>query len=317
MLDQATYPETAHSIGAECTSTAVSCGLKVKLQFFLCIMWFISILKLFQLLAVIKNLAETSDVRPDLARAGAIQMLCRVLNNLMSPSIVTSVHSSFKSQASTMVIAVSSVANSASGLHSSITEAAKIAVAALFSLCRLDYVRCETAVKAGIVQNLMIVARHLPSLRQLVVTLLCDFAHASSYCRQILLKERVMPLLWDQVFGELPYWRHLALESISVVLKVISCQQVFWFAFVLTFLSRLMLMAKLMHLLLMKYCKKRESSDCALFLHLHHLMMLNVCLENFWRWQSLQVLLLSGSLHHLLLLMLHSSSYKDLKHLCA
>jgi hypothetical protein len=275
------------------------------------------LLKLFQLLAVIKNLAETSDVRPDLARAGAIQMLCRVLNNLMSPSIATSALSSSKSQTSTMVIAVSSATNSASGLHSSITEAAKIAVAALFSLCRLDYVRCETAVKAGIVQNLIVVARHLPSLRQLVVTLLCDFAHASSYCRQILLKERVMPLLWDQVFGELPYWRHLALESISVVLKVIISQYVFWFALVLTFLSRLMLMAKLMHLLLMKYFKKRESSGCALFLHLLHLMMLNVCLENFWRWQSLLVLLLSGSHHLLLLLTLHFSSYKVLKRLCA
>ncbi len=155
-------------------------------------------------------------------------MLCRVLNNLMSPSIVDSVSTSSKSQNSAIPACL--VVSSASVLHSSVTEAAKIAVAALFSLCRLDYVRCETAVKAGIVQNLMVVARHLPSLRQLVVTLLCDFAHASSYCRQILLKERVMPLLWDQVFGELPYWRHLALESISVVLKVID---IHWTSFLL------------------------------------------------------------------------------------
>lgn len=179
------------------------------------------LVKRYQLLAVIKNLAEAADVRPDLARAGAIQMLCRVLNSLMSPFIVTTVSASLKTQTSATT---SSIVVSPSGLHPSVMEAAKVAVAALFSLCRLDYVRCETAVKAGIVQNLIVVARYLPSLRQLVVTLLCDFAHASSYCRQILLKERVMPLLWDQVFGELPYWRHLALESISVVLKVIGLQ---------------------------------------------------------------------------------------------
>ena len=167
---------------------------------------------------MVKNLAESADVRPDLARGGAIQMLCRVLNSLMSPSLVVSSTTTSKSSN----LAASAVAVSASGLPSFVTEAAKVAVAALFSLCRLDYVRCETAVKAGIVQSLVVVVRHLPSLRQLVVTLLCDFAHASSYCRRILLNERVMPLLWDQVFGDLPYWRHLALESISVVLKVID-----------------------------------------------------------------------------------------------
>jgi hypothetical protein len=171
---------------------------------------------------VVKNLAESADVRPDLARGGAIQMLCRVLNSLMSPSLVVSSTTTSKSSNLASSTAASAVAVSAPGLPSFVTEAAKVAVAALFSLCRLDYVRCETAVKAGIVQSLVVVVRHLPSLRQLVVTLLCDFAHASSYCRRILLNERVMPLLWDQVFGDLPYWRHLALESISVVLKVID-----------------------------------------------------------------------------------------------
>lgn len=174
----------------------------------------------FQLLTVVKNLAETADIRPDLARGGAIQLLCRVLNNLMSSSFAISGIESSKLQNSAFMIATSSTAAPASGLPSFVMEAAKVAVAALFSLCRLDYVRCETAVKAGAVQNLVVVVRHLPSLRQLVVTLLCDFAHASSFCRQILLNERVMPLLWDQVFGDLPYWRHLALESISIVLKV-------------------------------------------------------------------------------------------------
>lgn len=173
-----------------------------------------------QLLAVVKNLAETADVRPDLAKRGAIQMLCRVLNNLMSPSIFISGMESSKSHNSALTMASSLVPSAAASLPSFVTEAAKVAVAALFSLCRLDYVRCETAVKAGVVQTLVVVVRHLPSMRQLVITLLCDFAHASSYCRQILLNERVMPLLWDQVFGDLPYWRHLALESISVVLKV-------------------------------------------------------------------------------------------------
>ncbi len=174
----------------------------------------------FQLLTVVKNLAESADIRPDLARGGAIQLLCRVLNNLMSSSVMISGTESSKLQNSAVLIATSSMATPASGLPSFVMEAAKVAVAALFSLCRLDYVRCETAVKAGVVQTLLVVVRHLPSLRQLVVTLLCDFAHASSFCRQILLNERVMPLLWDQVFGDLPYWRHLALESISIVLKV-------------------------------------------------------------------------------------------------
>jgi hypothetical protein len=174
----------------------------------------------FQLLTVVKNLAESADIRPDLARGGAIQLLCRVLNNLMSSSVMISGTESSKLQNSAVLIATSSMATPASGLPSFVMEAAKVAVAALFSLCRLDYVRCETAVKAGVVQKLLVVVRHLPSLRQLVVTLLCDFAHASSFCRQILLNERVMPLLWDQVFGDLPYWRHLALESISIVLKV-------------------------------------------------------------------------------------------------
>jgi hypothetical protein len=163
--------------------------------------------------SVIKNLAEASDVRPDLARRGAIQMLCRVLSCLMTPYIAVSGTESSKPQNSNSIA-------SALVMPSHVIEAAKVAVAAVFSLCRLDYVRCETAVKSGIVQNLLVVVRYLPSLRQLVVTLLCDFAHASSFCRQVLLNERVMPLFWDQVFGDLPYWRHLALESISVILKV-------------------------------------------------------------------------------------------------
>jgi hypothetical protein len=197
---------------------------------------------------VVKNLAETADARPDLARGGAIQMLCRVLNNIMSPTLASIGTESTKSHNSALNVASSSIAAASSGLPSFVTEAAKVAVAALFSLCRLDYMRCETAVKAGIVKNLVVVVRHLPSLRQLVVTLLCDFAHASSFCRQILLKERVMTLLWDQVFGDLPYWRHLALESISVVLKVIIFVRNLCFTCRLTLLRRLILMVKSTHL---------------------------------------------------------------------
>jgi hypothetical protein len=206
---QATYPDVSPSSGGDPTPTAVSCGLKVKPS----ASDMLPANGILQLLAVIKNLAEASDVRPDLARRGAIQMLCRVLSCLMTPYIAVSGTESSKPQNSNSIA-------SALVMPSHVIEAAKVAVAAVFSLCRLDYVRCETAVKSGIVQNLLVVVRYLPSLRQLVVTLLCDFAHASSFCRQVLLNERVMPLFWDQVFGDLPYWRHLALESISVILKV-------------------------------------------------------------------------------------------------
>ena len=34
---------------------------------------------------LVKNLAESADVRPDLVRGGAIQMLCRVLSSLIPP----------------------------------------------------------------------------------------------------------------------------------------------------------------------------------------------------------------------------------------
>lgn len=97
------------------------------------------------------------------------------------------------------------------------TEMSNQVLNTMYNLCRLNKRRQEEAAQAGIIPQLLRVARTTSPLKQFALPILCDLAHASKSTRKMLNQqcglEFFLQLLQD------PYWQLQSLESILIWLQ--------------------------------------------------------------------------------------------------
>uniref|UniRef100_V5GL20 Protein kinase n=1 Tax=Kalmanozyma brasiliensis (strain GHG001) TaxID=1365824 RepID=V5GL20_KALBG len=143
--------------------------------------------------------------------AESLSLMLKIVKNLsMSPTILDEMQN-----ANTIEILTNVLAQHHSGPHG--TEMSNQVLNTMYNLCRLSKSRQEEAAQAGIIPQLLRVARTNSPLRQFALPILCDFAHAGKATRKMFWQHRglhfYLKLLED------PYWQVSALESILVWLQ--------------------------------------------------------------------------------------------------
>ena len=141
----------------------------------------------------------------------SLTLMLKIVKNLsMSPTILDEMQN-----ANTIEILTSILAQHHSGPHG--TEMSNQVLNTMYNLCRLSKSRQEEAAQAGIIPQLLRVARTNSPLRQFALPILCDFAHAGKATRKMFWQHKglnfYLKLLED------PYWQVSALESILVWLQ--------------------------------------------------------------------------------------------------
>ena len=163
-----------------------------------------------------KQVAARGVLRRILQTASALdpepltQMLKIIKNLSMSPTILDEMQN-----ANTIEILTNILAKHHTGPHGA--EMANQVLNTMYNLCRLSKSRQEEAAQAGIIPQLMRVARNNSPLKQFALPILCDLAHAGKTTRKMFWQhqglEFYLKLLED------PYWQVSALESILVWLQ--------------------------------------------------------------------------------------------------
>lgn len=87
----------------------------------------------------------------------------------------------------------------------------------LYNLCRLSKARQEEAALSGLVPLLQSVVRADRPLKEFALPIFCDFAHASSTCRQVLWQHDGLRFYLSFLCD--PYWQVGALEAILIWLQ--------------------------------------------------------------------------------------------------
>ncbi|SNX84122.1 related to MAPKK kinase [Melanopsichium pennsylvanicum] len=163
-----------------------------------------------------KQVATRSVLRRVLRSASTLDpesltLILKIVKNLsMSPTILDEMQN-----ANTIEILTNILEKHHSGPHG--TETSNQVLNTMYNLCRLSKSRQEEAAQAGIIPQLLRVARTNSPLRQFALPILCDFAHAGKATRKMFWQHRglhfYLKLLED------PYWQVSALESILVWLQ--------------------------------------------------------------------------------------------------
>lgn len=163
-----------------------------------------------------KQVATRSVLRRILRSASSLDpesltLMLKIVKNLsMSPAILDEMQN-----ANTIEILTNILAKHHSGPHG--TEMSNQVLNTMYNLCRLSKSRQEEAAQAGIIPQLLRVARTNSPLRQFALPILCDFAHAGKATRKMFWQHRglhfYLKLLED------PYWQVSALESVLVWLQ--------------------------------------------------------------------------------------------------
>ncbi|SOV01322.1 related to MAPKK kinase [Ustilago sp. UG-2017a] len=163
-----------------------------------------------------KQVATRSVLRRILRSASSLgpeslTLMLKIVKNLsMSPAILDEMQN-----ANTIEILTNILAKHHSGPHG--TEMSNQVLNTMYNLCRLSKSRQEEAAQAGIIPQLLRVARTNSPLRQFALPILCDFAHAGKATRKMFWQHRglhfYLKLLED------PYWQVSALESVLVWLQ--------------------------------------------------------------------------------------------------
>ncbi|SPO21335.1 related to MAPKK kinase [Ustilago trichophora] len=163
-----------------------------------------------------KQVATRSVLRRILRSASTLDpesltLMLKIVKNLsMSPAILDEMQN-----ANTIEILTNILAKHHSGPHG--TEMSNQVLNTMYNLCRLSKSRQEEAAQAGIIPQLLRVARTNSPLRQFALPILCDFAHAGKATRKMFWQHRglhfYLKLLED------PYWQVSALESVLVWLQ--------------------------------------------------------------------------------------------------
>ncbi|CBQ68144.1 related to MAPKK kinase [Sporisorium reilianum SRZ2] len=143
--------------------------------------------------------------------AESLTLMLKIVKNLsMSPTILDEMQN-----ANTIEILTNILAQHHSGPHG--TEMSNQVLNTMYNLCRLSKSRQEEAAQAGVIPQLLRVARTNSPLRQFALPILCDFAHAGKATRKMFWQHRglhfYLKLLED------PYWQVSALESVLVWLQ--------------------------------------------------------------------------------------------------
>ncbi|CDW98725.1 hypothetical protein [Sporisorium scitamineum] len=143
--------------------------------------------------------------------AESLTFMLKIVKNLsMSPTILDEMQN-----ANTIEILTNILAQHHSGPHG--TEMSNQVLNTMYNLCRLSKSRQEEAAQAGIIPQLLRVARTNSPLRQFALPILCDFAHAGKATRKMFWQHKglhfYLKLLED------PYWQVSALESVLVWLQ--------------------------------------------------------------------------------------------------
>lgn len=94
------------------------------------------------------------------------------------------------------------------------TEMSNQVLNAMYNLCRLNKSRQEEAAQAGIIPQLLRVARTSSPLKQFALPILCDFAHAGKATRKMFWQHNGLAFYLKLL--EDPYWQVSALESVLV-----------------------------------------------------------------------------------------------------
>ncbi len=163
-----------------------------------------------------KQVATRSVLRRILRSASmldseALTLMLKVVKNLsMSPMLLDEMQN-----ANTIEILSNILAQHHSGPHG--TEISNQVLNTMYNLCRLSKSRQEEAAQAGVIPQLLRVARTNSPMRQFALPILCDFAHAGKATRKMFWQHRglhfYLKLLED------PYWQVSALESILIWLQ--------------------------------------------------------------------------------------------------
>ncbi|KAJ9476452.1 Cell division control protein 15 [Pseudozyma hubeiensis] len=143
--------------------------------------------------------------------AESLTLMLKIVKNLsMSPTILDEMQN-----ANTIEILTNILSQHHGGPHG--TEMSNQVLNTMYNLCRLSKSRQEEAAQAGIIPQLLRVARTNSPLRQFALPILCDFAHAGKATRKMFWQHKglnfYLKLLED------PYWQVSALESILVWLQ--------------------------------------------------------------------------------------------------
>ncbi|KAJ1029990.1 hypothetical protein NDA16_000903 [Ustilago loliicola] len=163
-----------------------------------------------------KQVATRSVLRRILRSASsldpeALTLMLKIVKNLsMSPAILDEMQN-----ANTIEILTNILAKHHSGPHG--TEMSNQVLNTMYNLCRLSKSRQEEAAQAGIIPQLLRVARTNSPLRQFALPILCDFAHAGKATRKMFWQHRGLQFYLKLL--EDPYWQVSALESVLVWLQ--------------------------------------------------------------------------------------------------
>lgn len=137
-------------------------------------------------------------------------MLKAIKNLSMSPSILDEMEN-----CNTIEVLIKLLGQHHDGTYG--TEMSNQVLNTIYNLCRLNKRRQEEAAQAGIIPQLLRVAKTTSPLKQFALPILCDLAHASKSTRKMLNQqcglEFFLELLQD------PYWQLQSLESILIWLQ--------------------------------------------------------------------------------------------------
>ncbi|PWY97167.1 hypothetical protein BCV70DRAFT_71012 [Testicularia cyperi] len=157
--------------------------------------------------SVLRRILQTANkLEPEL-----LTLMLKIVKNLsMAPAILDEMQN-----ANTIEILTNILVKHHAGPHG--TEMSNQVLNTMYNLCRLSKSRQEEAAQAGIIPQLLRVARTNSPLKQFALPILCDFAHAGKATRKMFWQHRglhfYLKLLED------PYWQVSALESILVWLQ--------------------------------------------------------------------------------------------------
>lgn len=137
-------------------------------------------------------------------------MLKTIKNLSMSPSVLDEMEN-----CNTIEVLIKLLGRHHDGPYG--TEMSNQVLNTIYNLCRLNKRRQEEAAQAGIIPQLLRVAKTTSPLKQFALPILCDLAHASKSTRKMLNQqcglEFFLQLLQD------PYWQLQSLESILIWLQ--------------------------------------------------------------------------------------------------
>ncbi|PWN90460.1 hypothetical protein FA10DRAFT_241235, partial [Acaromyces ingoldii] len=141
----------------------------------------------------------------------SLTLMLKVIKNLsMSPSILDELQNC--NAIETLVRILSQHHDGPYG-----TEMSNQVLNAMYNLCRLNKPRQEEAAQAGLIPQLLRIARTASPLRQFALPILCDFAHAGKSTRKMLNQQGGLDFYLKLL--EDPYWQAQALEAILVWLQ--------------------------------------------------------------------------------------------------